>query len=194
MVFETALSQGVFTLAEYSETIEQIRRHSTVTAYIARIVCKHAKVDEEHAFLCGLLHDIGFAGLLFAVSNIESEDSPPLIRLWPEIDQLHERASRIVTELWQLPPEIQEVVGHHHHLHTGERSRVAAAIHIADRLSERFGASVVGPVDDAGNLLAGDAVDEFDLEVAQAELNLSAAALQRVIADAEVTVPDILWL
>jgi HD-like signal output (HDOD) protein len=194
LVFETALHQGVFSLAEYSETIEQIRRHSTVTAYIARIVCRHAKVDEEHAFLCGLLHDIGFAGLLFAVSNIESEDSPPLIQLWGEIDQLHERASRIVTELWQLPPEIQEVVGHHHHLHTGETSRVAAAIHIADRLSERFGASVVGPVDEAGNLLAGDAVDEFDLEVARSELNLSAAALQRVIEDAEVTVPDILWL
>jgi HD-like signal output (HDOD) protein len=194
LVFETALHQGVFSLAEYSETIEQIRRHSTVTAYIARIVCRHAKIDEEHAFLCGLLHDIGFAGLLFAVSNIESEDSPPLIQLWAEIDQLHERASRIVTELWQLPPEIQEVVGHHHHLHTGETSRVAAAIHIADRLSERFGASVVGPVDEAGNLLAGDAVDEFDLEVAQGELNLSAAALQRIIEDAEVTVPDILWL
>jgi HD-like signal output (HDOD) protein len=194
LVFETALHQGVFSLPEYSETIEQIRRHSTVTAYIARIVCRHAKVDEEHAFLCGLLHDIGFAGLLFAVSNIEAEDSPPLVQLWSEIDRLHERASRIVTELWKLPSEIQEVVGHHHHLHTGATSRVAAAIHIADRLSERFGASVVGPVDDAGNLLAGDAVDEFDLEVARGELNLSAVAMQRIVEDAEVTVPDILWL
>ena len=120
LVFETALSQGVFTLAEYSETIEQIRRHSTVTAYIARIVCKHAKIDEENAFLCGLLHDIGFAGLLFAVSNIEAEDSPPLIQLWPDIDALHEQASRLVTQLWQLPKEMQEVVGHHHHLHTAK--------------------------------------------------------------------------
>jgi len=194
LVFETALHQGVFSLPEYSETIEQIRRHSTVTAYIARIVCRHAKVDEEHAFLCGLLHDIGFAGLLFAVSNIEAEDSPPLVQLWTEIDRLHERASCIVTELWKLPSEIQEVVGHHHHLHTGATSRVAAAIHIADRLSEHFGASVVGPVDDAGNLLAGDAVDEFDLEVARGELNLSAAAMQRIVEDAEQTVPDILWL
>src|SRR4051812_16520279 len=100
LVVETALHQGVFQLAEYGETIEQIRRHSTVTAYIARIVCKHAKVDEEHAFLCGLLHDIGFAGLLFAVSNIEAEDSPTLIQLWSEIDVLHEQASGIVTKLW----------------------------------------------------------------------------------------------
>jgi HD-like signal output (HDOD) protein len=194
LVFETALHQGVFSLAEYSETIEQIRRHSTVTAYIARIICRHARVDEEHAFLCGLLHDIGFAGLLFAVSNVEAEASPPLLQLWPDIDRLHERASRIVTELWQLPVEIQEVVGHHHHLHTGETSRVAAAINLADQLSERFGASVVGPVDEAGTLLIGDAVDEIDLEVSRSELNLSEHALQRVIEEAESTVPDILWL
>lgn len=194
LVFETALHQGVFRLAEYGETIEQIRRHSTVTAYIARIVCKHAKIDEEHAFLCGLLHDIGFAGLLFAVSNIESEASPPLIQLWGEIDVLHEQASRIVTRLWNLPVELQELVGHHHHLHTGETSRVAAAIHIADRLSERFGASVVGPVDDHGVLMAGDAVDDFDLEVSKGELNLSERTMERIIDDAEATVPDILWL
>ncbi len=194
LVFETALNQGVFQLAEYSETIEQIRRHSTVTAYIARIVCKHAKVDEEHAFLCGLLHDLGFAGLLFAVSNVEAESSPPLLQLWPEIDTLHEQASRIITELWSLPVEIQELVGHHHHLHTGETSKIAAAIHLADRLSERFGASVVGPIDEQGALLAGDAVDDFDLEVSRAELGLNEQTMQRIVDEAEVIVPDILWL
>jgi len=120
LVFETALHQGVFGLAEYSETIEQSGATARSRRYIARIVCRHAKVEEEHAFLCGLLHDIGFAGLLFAVSHVEAESSPPLLQLWPEIDQLHEKASRIITELWQLPPEIQEVVGHHHHLHTGD--------------------------------------------------------------------------
>ena len=194
LVFEAALNQGVFRLAEYGETIEQIRRHSTVTAYIARIVCKNAKIDEEHAFLCGLLHDIGFAGLLFAVSNIEADDSPPLIQLWSEIDVQHEQASRLITKLWNLPLELQELVGHHHHLHTGETSKVAAAIHIADRLSERFGASVVGPVDEHGVLLPGDAVDDFDLEVSRAELNLGERAMERIIEEAEATVPDILWL
>lgn len=194
LVFETALHQGVFTLPEYSETIEQIRRHSTVTAYIARIVCRHAKIDEEHAFLCGLLHDIGFAGLLFAVSHVEMEATPPLIQLWPDIDALHEQASRLVTELWKLPVDLQEMVGHHHHLHTGETSRVAAAVNLADQLSERFGASVVGPVDDNGNLLRGDFVDEFDLEVSRAELGLSDETMARIIDDAEATVPDILWL
>jgi HD-like signal output (HDOD) protein len=194
LVFETALNQGVFRLAEYSETIEQIRRHSTVTAYIARIVCRTAKIDPEHAFLCGLLHDIGFAGLLFAVSHIEAEESPPLIQLWAEIDVLHEQASGLITKLWQLPAEISEVVAHHHHLHTGETSRVAAAINIADQLTERFGASVVGPVDAQGVLLTGDAVDEFDLEVGRAELGLNDEAMARIIDEAEATVPDILWL
>jgi hypothetical protein len=89
---------------------------------------------------------------------------------------------------------MQEVVGHHHHLHTGETSRIAAAINIADQLSERFGASVVGPVDADGNLIKGDIVDEFDLEVSRAELKLNDAAMDRIVEDAEATVPDILWL
>ena len=144
--------------------------------------------------MCGLLHDIGFAGLLFAVSKIEADASPPLLQLWPDIDALHERASRLVTELWQLPVDIQELVGHHHHLHTGETSRVAAAINLADRLSERFGASVVGPVDADGVLVKGDSVDEFDLEVIGAELGLSEETMERIIEEAEATVPDILWL
>jgi putative nucleotidyltransferase with HDIG domain len=194
LVFEAALSQGVFCIPEYGETIEQIRRHSTVTAYIARIVCRNAGVDGEHAFLCGLLHDIGFAGLLFAVSNVEADATPPLIQLWPDIDRLHEQASRQITEVWKLPLELQEIVGHHHHLHTGETSHVAAAISIADRLSERFGASVIGPLDSAGVLLMGDAVDELDLELSRAELGLSEASMARIIEEADAMVPDILWL
>ena len=53
---------------------------------------------------------------------------------------------------------------------------------------------MVGPVDADGNLIKGDIVDEFDLEVSRGELNLSAATMVRIIEDAEATVPDILWL
>ena len=71
---------------------------------------------------------------------------------------------------------------------------VAAAIHLADRLSEQFGASVVGPVDDQGALLPGDAVDDFDLEVSRAELGLDDQTMKRIVDEAEAIVPDILWL
>lgn len=194
MVFEVALRSGVFDLAEYAETVAQVQRHSTVTAYISRIVCSKARIDGDHAFICALLHDAGFAGLLFAVTEFEGSESPPLEQLWTDIDALHERASGILATLWGLPASMADIVGHHHHLHTGEFSKVAAAICVADRLSRAFGADVVGPADSQGIAIAGDAVSELDFEIARGELNLSEASLDDIQAEAEQLVPQILWL
>ncbi len=194
MVFEVALRSGVFDLAEYAETVAQVQRHSTVTAYIARIVCQKSRLDGDHAFICGLLHDAGFAGLLFAVTHFEGAESPPLEQLWTEVDALHERASGILAKLWGLPPMMAEVVGHHHHLHTGEFSKVAAAICVADRLSRTFGADVVGPADSQGIAIAADAVSDLDFEIARGELGISDLKLDEIQAEAEQLVPQILWL
>jgi len=194
MVFEVALRNGVFDLAEYAETVAQVQRHSTVTAYIARIVCGKSRIDGDHAFICALLHDVGFAGLLFAVTHFEGSESPPLEQLWSDIDALHERASGILANLWGLPQMMAEVVGHHHHLHTGEFSRVAAAICIADRLSRAFGADVVGPVDAQGVVITADAVSDLDFEIARGELGIHEAKLDEIQAEAEQLVPQILWL
>lgn len=194
MVFEVALRSGVFDLDEYAETVAQVQRHSTVTAYISRIVCNKARIDGDQAFICALLHDAGFAGLLFAVTHFEGAESPPLEQLWTDVDALHERASGILATLWGLPTGMADVVGHHHHLHTGEFSKVAAAICVADRLSRSFGADVVGPADAQGIAIAADAVSDLDFEIARGELGLSEAKLDEVQAEAEQLVPQILWL
>ena len=194
MVFEVALRSGVFDLDEYAETVAQVQRHSTVTAYISRIVCSKARIDGDHAFICALLHDTGFSGLLFAVTDLEGAESPPLEQLWTDVDALHERASGILATLWGLPSSMADIVGHHHHLHTGEFSKVAAAICVADRLSRAFGADVVGPADDQGIAIAADAVSELDFEIARGELALSDAKLDEIQSEAEQLVPQILWL
>ncbi len=194
MVFEVTLRNGVFDLPEYAETVAQVQRHSTVTAYMARLVCSKARIDGDHAFLCGLLHDVGFAGVLFALTHVEGEASPPLQQLWGDVDALHERASGILTTLWGLPASISDVVGHHHHFQTGEFSRVAAAICVADRLSFAFGADVVGPADEQGIAIAADGVSEIDFEIARTELGLNEARLDELQSEAEQLVPQILWL
>jgi HD-like signal output (HDOD) protein len=194
MVFEVTLRNGVFDLPEYAETVAQVQRHSTVTAYMARLVCSKARIDGDHAFLCGLLHDVGFAGVLFALTHVEGEASPPLQQLWGDVDALHERASGILTTLWGLPASISDVVGHHHHFQTGEFSRVAAAICVADRLSFAFGADVVGPADEQGIAIAADGVSEIDFEIARTELGLNEAKLDELQSEAEQLVPQILWL
>jgi len=189
-VFEVALRQGVFGTSEYGDTVATIAKHSTLTAYLTRIVCRHARIGGELAFICGLLHDVGFAGLLLAVGHVERGAVPPLQLLWRDVDALHERASLMLTERWGLPSQVVEVVGHHHHLHTGETARIAAAVSIADHLTEYFGASVMGPMVD-GVPLPGDSVGAFDVETAIADLGMNDAQLKLILAEAERTLPDI---
>jgi HD-like signal output (HDOD) protein len=192
-VFEVALRQGVFGVSRYGETVASIAKHSTLTAYLTRIVCRHARISGDLAFICGLLHDVGFAGLLLAVAHVERGAAPPLHLLWRDVDALHERASLMLAERWGLPQQVVEVIGHHHHLHTGETASIAAAVSIADYLTEYFGASVVGPFLD-GAPLPGDAVGSFDLETALADLGMSDAELKLVLAEAERMLPDIALL
>src|SRR5918992_393051 len=42
----------------YGEAARERADHAIGTAYVARLVAEKAKVDENEAFLCGLLHDI----------------------------------------------------------------------------------------------------------------------------------------
>lgn len=193
VVFEAAIARGVFQVGEYMDTIASIARHSTLTAYITRIVCRRAAIDADLAFICGLLHDVGFAGLLLAVKHVEGSAAPPLAPLWPHVDQLHERASHLLVERWGLPADVVEIVGHHHHLHTGITARVAAAVRIADHLTEYFGASVHGPRV-GGEPLPGDAIGAFDLETAAADLGLDDADVKNILAEAERTIPEIALL
>jgi putative nucleotidyltransferase with HDIG domain len=189
-VFEASLRRGVFVLPEYGDTMATVARHSTVTAYITRIVCRRAAIDADLAFICGLLHDIGFAGLLLAVAHMEGQAAPRLQLLWKDVDRLHERASLMLTERWGLPPVVSEVVGHHHHLHTGPFASLAAAVQLSDHLTQHFGATIMGPLVSFVPM-PGDTVDVFDVETACAELGIDQAALKLIIADAERTVPEI---
>ena len=192
-VFEVALRKGMLSRGEYGRTVATIARHGTLTAYITRIVCRHARIGDNLAFLCGLLHDIGFTALLIAVEHVEGPGAPKVAALWPHVDALHERASLLLARRWMLPDEIVEIVGYHHHLHTSAMRPVAAAVQIADHLSAYVGGSVLGP-GPTGETLPGDVVGEFDLEANAAALRLDEAALARIREEAERTVPEIALL
>lgn len=68
----------VFKSEDYGETMELLRRHATVTAHFARILCKYTTLDSEFAFMEGLVHDVGIAGTLLALSDAKGRrKSPP---------------------------------------------------------------------------------------------------------------------
>lgn len=193
IVFEATLRSGMFDLPEYRDIAERVSRHGTTSAYVARLVCQTCNLDAENGFLCGLLHDVGFSALLLSVTRGKGGAGPTLSALWHDIDGLHEQASGIVARLWGLPPEITDVVAHHHHPErcpTEAATRVAAAVCVAEDLTERFGASIVAS--NEREPWVADRTAEKTLTSARELLRLDEESFTKIVRRAEEALPEIL--
>jgi HD-like signal output (HDOD) protein len=117
--------------------------HCAVTGQLARLVCRHTAMMDEHAFLCGLLHDVGTAACIIAVASHRAASRQPAIpfaALAPILREVHESASERLAELWQLPGEIRIIIGHHHSLsYKGMIHPLSAVVCVADALATELG-------------------------------------------------------
>lgn len=194
VVFEATLRGGIFDVPEYRDIAEAVSRHGTASAYITRLVCEACELDPENGFLCGLLHDVGFSALLQSVvARRNHAEGPALSALWEDIDRLHEQATGIVTRLWGLPPEMTEVVSRHHHPEqcpTDGAMNVAAAVCVADALTERFGASIGKSAD--GGQRGADGTSDASMAAARDILRLDDAKLAKIVERAQANLAEIL--
>ena len=143
MVWQVVVTMRVFRARSYTSSIEQLQSHSVCTAYAARIVAARAGVAAEHAFLCGLLHDVGWSGALVAISDNE-KNTPHVATVFAAIDKIHAEAGRAMATLWGLAPEIVNVIGNHHEL-TAEgkpSSMLVPVLCVAEQLAAEFGFGV----------------------------------------------------
>jgi hypothetical protein len=115
-----------------------------------------------------------------------------LVELWPEIDALHEHASKAVTKLWGLSGELSLLVGSHHQAHTANSSRTAAIITIADSMTGRFEANIVGPLGPDGTALPACTISPASVEESRALLGLREDELDRIEAEARPILLEVL--
>jgi HD-like signal output (HDOD) protein len=142
LVLEAAMNLRVFRVPGYEEPMERLRRHSSVTAQIARVVCKRSSVDAEHAFICGLLHDVGFAaGILALVENQKAGDRLAYEDMAPAVAAYHEEATAWVGKLWKLHPPILDVISRHHRLGPSAPPLVPVLI-VAEQLAYELDAGI----------------------------------------------------
>ena len=180
VVFELALHMRVFRSAEYSGMMEQLRRHSTACANLCRLLASRAGQDSEHAFLCGLLHDIGIAGILIVLGERRKSEPPLDPSVLDEVvRQVHEDISGMLVRLWRLPNEVAEVVEHHHGRAAVETAPLlSAVVVVADTLATRFKFSM----DLGAGPCAGGEPEAF--AAACAKLNLDFGALSALEKEA----------
>jgi HD-like signal output (HDOD) protein len=157
-------------------------------------------VDGEFAFMAGLLHDVGIAGTLLALSDQKKprQAPPDLIAIWPSLHRMHERAGEIMAEHWELPQEIRTVLAAHHNvLVKGAPDPLTATVCLADELAHDAGYGVVPKEEDrVGDMSAleadcvrshtsADRSSEKTLQHAREALGFGEAEMQTVRAEAE---------
>ncbi len=151
LVMEIALNLKIFRSTDYGDTMELLRRHSSATAHFCRLISKYTAVEGEYAFLSGLLHDVGIAGTLIALSEQKGrrEAPPDLIAIWPAVDRVHAHAASLIADHWGLSPDLKFAVSAHHQVLIGGHPHpLAATVALADDLAHELGFGVVPDQDD----------------------------------------------
>jgi HD-like signal output (HDOD) protein len=150
LVLEASLHLKVFRAPGYQPAMTRLGRHSTAVAHVTRAVCRRTNVEAEYAFLCGLLHDVGFAASLLAISSDPTWRKSSFEVLKSVLDEVHEEASGLLTRIWKLPEGIQRMVATHHDPAPGGKTElVNATLIVAEQLVWEAGAGMEPPPPDA---------------------------------------------
>ena len=146
LVMEIAMNLKVFRSPDYADTMELLKRHSSATAHLCKLISKYTPVEGDFAFLAGLLHDVGIAGTLLALSEQKGKRKKPpdLIAIWPALDEVHQHAASLMAEQWGLAIDLKLPMSHHHQvLIEGHAHPLAATVALADDLAHEFGWGVI---------------------------------------------------
>lgn len=95
----------VFRASDRSQALKALWRHSAETGLWAKEVARALRRNVEGAFLCGLLHDLGRAVLIDALSELEQAERIALAphELDEALGRLHAEVGARLLQAWELP-------------------------------------------------------------------------------------------
>lgn len=146
LVWEVALKSKVFRHPACKSFMEDLGRHSIVTARVMRLVAGYTSLYDESAFLIGLLHDIGLVTAAHALAEDSRRRRAKLqINDYAfALHECHERCAERVTQAWDLPAETRLVIGSHHQPEMdGFVHPLIATCVVAEAIASALGVGVV---------------------------------------------------
>lgn len=188
LVWQVVVNMRLFRVRSYAAIMERLQLHATFTAYAARIIAARAGIAAEHAFLCGLLHDIGWTGTLLAISENNAKPPEPKT-LYAAVDKMHVEAGEAMAKLWGLSPEIVMVIGHHHHMdkHRKAASVLVPVLCVAEQLADELGFGIEPQPEDG--IVRKDRIDanlegRYDAAVSALKIESKLDAIREAAAEA----------
>jgi putative nucleotidyltransferase with HDIG domain len=115
-------------------------RHSIATALCARGLARHAGLAPDHAFIAGLLHDVGrlvlasgFPEHYARVVDFCAREGTTLSEAELRVLGVdHQSVGQLVSEAWNFPLAIQGAISQHHGPACAELANLADLIHAAN--------------------------------------------------------------
>jgi putative nucleotidyltransferase with HDIG domain len=113
LILQIVYEQSSAGLPRYQEQVARSLSRSVLAAITARTVCWELRQKYDHAYLCGLLHDIGEARVYRILADLPVP-ADGMAHVEDLVRRYHPRAGAEVIAAWNLPPDVAEACAMHH--------------------------------------------------------------------------------
>lgn len=118
-------------------------RHSLGVAVCAKTLARHAHVNPDHAFIAGLLHDIGRLVLIThsppayqqVLDHRRAKDCMLIEAERAVLGSDHARVGRALAEHWKFPAAVQRAIEDHEVPGSPETGSLVPVVHVADAIA-----------------------------------------------------------
>lgn len=159
--------------------MDELWLHSVTCALGAKWIAKECRLPSKmnEAFFAGLLHDIGKAFLLLAISDLRQAGklaaNIPQTFIEEVLETLHATLGSQLLEIWNLPEAYRIVARHHHDSDQDEHNVILAMVSLANKALAKAGIGAKHRPDlDLATSPEALVLDLSEIKVAELELTL----------------------
>lgn len=124
-------------------------RHAIGTALCAKMLARQLNLNQDYAFISGLLHDIGKLVLVSrfpqeyanAVAHQQAHDCFATEAERAVLGLDHPTVGRALAEHWKFPLTMQKAIANHHAPEDSDIGDIPALVHVADAIAHALGLS-----------------------------------------------------
>ncbi|MBE1425669.1 putative nucleotidyltransferase with HDIG domain [Desulfomicrobium macestii] len=161
------------------EYMDQLWIHSVACALGAKWIAKECRLPSKmnEAFFAGLLHDIGKAFLLMAISDLKKNgqmgDTIPQSFIEEVLETQHQSIGAQLLKTWNLPEIYCTVAEHHHDENMDGQDIVLIMVSLANKVLAKAGIGIMHTPDiDLATSPEAIQLDLSEIKVAELELTM----------------------